>query len=335
MADMFGAPVGIDAFDKNNRDNILGALNAGRILGEIEQQPIERRVKEAHARLYDAQAAEKESEAAATKRMLEMISGGAAIGGEEMEPSARLDSMGNAALAAGKFTMGADLLGKAQTIRTGAATAATAAFRQELIGARTNKLLAERVGGLAGSVTDQATWDTVRPQLEEAGIRGLPSEYGQAASTLAQLQTASMTAAQQLSAKEAGLNRQARAAHWKAQEKEWDARIARAGAAIVLSRERLTQLKKEGGPHAEATRGAQKALKELREAQKKAIEGKAQTQFNRGAVPSDPTKRQVGAVYNTPKGPMQWNGQGWLPAPKMGGRASVADSSIDDDDDED
>ena len=336
MADMFGAPIGIGAAEDDMRKNVLGALNAGKILGEIEQQPAETRAKEAQARLYTAQAAEKEQEAAATKRMLELISG-PSVQGEEGSPTSKLDAMGNAALAAGKFTLGADLLGKASTMRSQAATAATAEVRQTLMETRTKKLKAEKVGGLAGAVTDQASWDRIRPQLEADGLSDLPPEFSAAAPILTQLNQASMTAAQQLAAKEKSLDRTARAAHWQAQEKEWNARIARANAAITLSQERLAQLKKNGGPNAEATREAQKALTKLREAQRAAVEGKAQTQFNRGAVPSDPTKRQVGGVYNTPRGPMQWNGQGWLPAPKaaLGNTAAEeADETIDDEDDE-
>ena len=328
MADMFGAPIGIGAAEDDIRKNVLGALNAGKILGEIEAAPFELQMKKAQTRVYEATAAEKEQEVAATKRMMELMQGGSA--GSAEDPTTQLDTIGTAALAAGKFKLGSDLLGRASTMRTQAATAATAEVRQGLMEARTRKLEAERVGGLTGSVVDQASWDRVRPELEAAGLTGIPTDFASAAPILSQVTSASMTAAQQNAARERELERVARGAHWKAQEKTWDAQVARAHAAVALSRERLERLKKNGGALDQATIEARNATRDLRKAQKLALEGKEQAQHNRSAVPPLAVDRKIGAVYNTPRGKMMWQGQGWVPAPA----AATADTDDDDDGDE-
>lgn len=56
MADMFGAPIGIGAAETDIRQNIQGALLAQKTLGEIEKQPAEKALAEAHAKLYGAEA---------------------------------------------------------------------------------------------------------------------------------------------------------------------------------------------------------------------------------------------------------------------------------------
>ena len=66
---MFGAPVGIVASDENARGNIGTSLGALKTLGEIEQQPADLALKQAHARYYGAEAGIKESQAAAMQRM--------------------------------------------------------------------------------------------------------------------------------------------------------------------------------------------------------------------------------------------------------------------------
>lgn len=73
MADgMFGAPTGINASDENIRRNITTGLLAQRTLGEIEQQPAEKRLKEAHADLYAAEASDKRVAAAQAQAMLDL-----------------------------------------------------------------------------------------------------------------------------------------------------------------------------------------------------------------------------------------------------------------------
>ena len=66
--EMFGAPYGIIASNEEIRKNVLTGLNAQKTLGDIAQQPAELELKQAHARLYGAEARVKEEAIAAAKR---------------------------------------------------------------------------------------------------------------------------------------------------------------------------------------------------------------------------------------------------------------------------
>lgn len=56
MGEMFGAPIGIGAAEQDMRQVALGGLQAQEILGKLEQQPAQKALAEAHARLYGAEA---------------------------------------------------------------------------------------------------------------------------------------------------------------------------------------------------------------------------------------------------------------------------------------
>lgn len=63
MSELYGAPSGILAAQANERAGLASGLNAFKLLGEIEKQPAEKRLAEAHARLYEGQASLAESQA--------------------------------------------------------------------------------------------------------------------------------------------------------------------------------------------------------------------------------------------------------------------------------
>lgn len=60
MSDLFGAPIGIAAAETDMRQNVLGALQAQKTLGEIGQQPADLELKQAHAKLFGAEAVQKD-----------------------------------------------------------------------------------------------------------------------------------------------------------------------------------------------------------------------------------------------------------------------------------
>ncbi len=73
MADMFGAPVGIGAAEADQRQNVLGGLQAYETVGKIEQQPAQKALLEAHAKLFGAEATAKEQEVARQQKLLELM----------------------------------------------------------------------------------------------------------------------------------------------------------------------------------------------------------------------------------------------------------------------
>ena len=70
MADMFGAPIGIEAAEASSRQNILGALQAQKTLGEIAEQPAHLALTQAHAKLYGAEAEQKDIANKSAQQML-------------------------------------------------------------------------------------------------------------------------------------------------------------------------------------------------------------------------------------------------------------------------
>ncbi len=72
MSELYGAPSGIIASEDNIRRNVASGMLAAKTLGEIEQQPAEKALKEAHARLYQAEATDKETNARAQQAMLDL-----------------------------------------------------------------------------------------------------------------------------------------------------------------------------------------------------------------------------------------------------------------------
>ena len=94
MADLFGAPVGIIASQENNRQAITSGLANIKTMGDIAQQPAELELKQAQARLFGAEASDKEAAAAASQEMLklqkEFVEGARANGKEatvdDLEP---------------------------------------------------------------------------------------------------------------------------------------------------------------------------------------------------------------------------------------------------------
>lgn len=323
MSDLFGAPIGIDAYDQNQRQNVLGALNAGKILGEIEQQPAHKALLESQARLHGAEAGLKENELAQQTKLMSLMNGPQGEQATNADPVTRMEQIGGMMLGTGAFTKGSELLNKASEIRSRMATAATAEIRQGLLEARTNRLRAESVGSLAGSATAD-TWATVKPQLEEAVGHPLPDDFMQAQQFLPQLTQAGMTAAQQLAAKEKKLEATALQAHRAAQEREWSSRITRANASVRLIDERINRLKKDGGDISELRK--ERTLTER--ARREAIQGKANIQRQKDLAPVDPSLRQPGKAYQSPSGKWaQWTKEGWLPLAEQ-------DSGDDNSDDE-
>lgn len=90
MADMFGAPIGQGAAETDIRQVAQGALLAQKALGEIGMQPAEKALKEAHAKLYEEEARQKEIANQSQQQML-----GLSAGFSKQEAQAAIVGMGN------------------------------------------------------------------------------------------------------------------------------------------------------------------------------------------------------------------------------------------------
>lgn len=154
----------------------LQGVEFEKTLGEIAQQPTKRRLDEAHARLYESQAAEHETNLQQTKRMAEIFAAmqGAGTGGET-DPASVLDKMAQAAAGAGQLTKAMGFMKQADASR---GTQASVIARQAR--AQKDALAAERMDlemqeNFLGEATDQGSWE--RANMLYMAQTGRPSAY--------------------------------------------------------------------------------------------------------------------------------------------------------------
>lgn len=341
--EMFGAPGGISQAETDQRQNVMGGLLALHKMGEIEQQPSEKALKEAHARYYNAEALDKE-----TNAMQDLALAGAAQGVfQNGTPGTGTPSSGSMAdpifalakFAGGKgftkkavdlYKKGVDIVGKEATI---AANQASAALRQ----LRTEKIQNDQDAALAAGVTDQPSYDQMRMVLQGRGedTSWMPQDYSdpRAQQLLKMTVSQGVTANEQLKRREEKLLKDA-------QIKSLDARATASRAAAdvygqraTLLRQQIDDITKNGG---DTTSGARELRKSRREALAKAetdrqtalkLRADAQAARDRkdaySLVDADknnlitnPDKRVIGRAYNLPSGVYIWSAQGWTPLRK-------------------
>jgi len=214
MADMFGAPLGIGAAERDQRDVVLGGLNAVKTMGEIEAQPVDLQMKRAHTRVYDATAAKMEQERATEEAFAALARGGAGqagAGGPGLTQADQLSDLASKAINAGFVTKGTELAGKAAQIaaRYASAGASNAAEQVRLVNAAKGRI--SMMGGIANAALEantQAGYDQARMQAIEAGIdpSSLPEDFAAAKPTLKLLVDQSVKAIEKLKLKEDQLN---------------------------------------------------------------------------------------------------------------------------------
>lgn len=282
MSPDFGAFGGV----RFQNENQLKGLEAQLKLGEIAGQPAVQRQREAHARLYEAEAAEKEAATQAQKRMGELMQG-LPPGGSDTK-QAGPDDAANMMIAAGTQAMregylkqGQDLVSKGTTVLQHMAATDASKASVDLRKARAADALLDQIGGLAMSATDQQSYDIARmsalndPQmaamLKQRGIdlSRLPASYEQAKPLLKSLASQAMSAKEQLAQQTRD-----RTADAEIKKDTAQAKAAEAAAGASSARARLIKLQeqdiaKAGG---DTTGGA----RTLREARKEAV-GKAES----------------------------------------------------------
>lgn len=253
MADMFGAPIGIAAAETDMRQNVLGALQAQKVLGEIGMQPAEQELKQAHARLYGAEADLKQSQVADQRAMGDIAANVAASRraqaegriltvGDAPEGSVRAKSLAEpyeqmlelATLRGVNPLVTEKLAGMAAGIRQKEASAASAQAEQVLRTLNAQEKRAERLGELAsaGKLGEQQ-YAQARMQAAQEGfdVSRLPQSWQEAQPLLDGLITASMKTKDAIAAKR-------QAEELKAKEPLWRAETAKNFAAAEAARSR-------------------------------------------------------------------------------------------------
>ena len=324
---MFGAPTGISAAEDQIRQNMLGGLQAQKALGEIAMQPAEAQLKEAHARLYGAEAAKAEAAAREQEGMAALMKGLPTEStpgetGSLADPLLRLGTLG---LKSGYIntgtkllTQGMSILSKEEQIRTAQSTQALKQFqlqREQL----------QQTGSLAASAIDQPSYDRMRQYLVAQGhnVSDLPEDFQSAQPILQQIVTSSMKAAEVLNAREAKARTDSLLARRRVQNAKDTAAIDTSKARVDVLRQRERILSQTDGPNAPSTVAAnaeknreRRVLSDLREARLYPTLTPLQVK--------DKAQRTVGQTYTLPTGRYVWSPEGWIAAPKGAPAASTA-----------
>ena len=362
MSPNFGAFGGLEV----NQQTALRTLEAQKRLGEIAGQPAEQRQREAHARLFEAEAAEKEENTAGQKRMAELMKGMApgtsgATGPTPTDLANQMIQLGGVAMRSGLLKQGEDLLTKGTTVLQHVAAADASQASVALRQARATQAVLDQVGGLAASATDQASYDQTRmalmsdPQLTEImkkrGIdpSRLPADYYTAKPLLNSLTTSVIKAKDILAATEKRRVDDAEISKFGAQAGAASASASASRARADVLRLREADINKNGGDTSNGAREARRATAEARdnaaaaketkrladEAYRKSLDAKRFPPPTPDQI-KDPSKLSVGQTYSTPRGVLTWTGKGWV---KPGGasaapaaRAPIADTSDEEDD---
>lgn len=363
MADLFGAPIGILASDENIRQNALAGLQAQKLFGEIAQQPAELELKQAHARLFGAEASVKEQAArdaaelnrvAAEVQARRSLSGQAAAQGR-LATIADLPRNGSAlaqsqASPVEEFLAVARDRGIPETRLVPLAKEASLIRQQEAATANSQaeqavrQIKAQRerfglIGQLAGAAaTSPIAWadavmDPAKAALLPKELLGMPYEV--AKDHLAGISQASIEADKRAELEMKRVQDEAHRKLWKAEEGKMGAQIKVLGARADILKETLAAEKKAGGKFSAEYADIKRADAENKRSLLAARDAKAFP-----PAPLDPELRQPDKLYTNAKGQRAiWrkNGDvsGWEPYGSPAPSASLDTSSVDDTEGED
>ena len=370
MADMFGAPIGIDAARNTNVRELQSALITLKTLEELESAPGERRLRDAqteqlkaHSRLYGAQADEAEHEAAALRSLSGMRYQGTAeralgAGAREgdvgptvtnaerlQEPASPVDAlyqMGNHLTSRGFLKTGLKVLDSASRIAQQQSSVTANAALEELRKVRTQRGQLEANASLMASAIDQPTYDALRMQLQSQGrdVSAWPSSFAQAQPLLRQQVEQGMHATDVLRAREAEIERRDRQGRNQMYNKVSAARIGALNAQAESARERVRISKKLDGEGSPSTVEARKDMAQIRALRRQELENKLYPLLTSYEL-KNPSSRTPGKAYTTPNGKKgTWTGTGWLPVAdavvkqQVSAASASTDSALDDDDDD-
>jgi len=175
MSDLYGAPSGIIASERNIRENVNAGLLAQKTLGEIEQQPADLALKQAHARLYGAEAADKEATAAMNQQSLKLQSDFAAERQARMQLAGQLPATAGRDATVGDLPPNGKLVRKSQADtlvqyadfleKRGAPVSMTTPIRKEIAGIQEK----EAIGHYRDSQATNEDFKTLQAKLKSIG----------------------------------------------------------------------------------------------------------------------------------------------------------------------
>lgn len=292
-SEMFGAPIGIGAAEADQRENVLGGLAAAKLLGEIEKQPAERALTEAHARLYGAQAGEKEMDLRAQEAMAKATASGE-FGGDSASMADPLFKMAGFAWKNGYMNKGVELATKAGTILQSEYAAKNSQANAQLRQFQLQRQKIEQNASLAASVTDQASYDRAKMALSAQGqdVSDMPLDYASAAPMLRQIAESGMKALDILKSREDAIKDKSLLERRSAQNRVSDARIKELDATVKLRKLQADRIEKELGPDAPLTEEVKRALIESRRSASEFRETKIYE-----PLPKDPKNVMIGKKY--------------------------------------
>lgn len=306
MSDLFGTPVGTEASERTQRENALSGVQALHIMGQIEQQPADLRLKTAHARLYESEADLKQTQVrdAQALQKIEADITAARAQGVNLTPDdlAKQRQQQNGSLAdpiirllnaaQGKVSSAtlAPLAVKAATIQQHEASTVSAQAEAQVRQLDAAHKRAERMGELAtiGLRGPQGYSQMLMTAASEGlPIDSLPKVWGpDAQKILTNVRDSSVSVKDQLAAQRRDIHDKAQEARWRAENARDSAAVKVSGARYALINERYKILKKNGGE-------ASPEVKALREERTKASTAKreAQQRLEFPQAPIDPTAR--------------------------------------------
>jgi len=292
MAEMYGAPVGIQASDENIRQNLHAGLMAQKALGEIAMQPEELALKRAQtlntgalARLHTADAALKEAATrdAALMRKIDLEARAeqqaidqAKLAGVDLtvadRPKEGFSATQSAAtplerFAATAYNKGMPLdmitpvMEKAAKIRKEEATMLNQSTNAVVHQLAAQKAIAEQLGS-AASYALQGPTQYAQVRAMGGLPPGLPLSFDLAAPQLQQLVSTSVSVKDRTDLEIKERNAKASEARAAAAQVSANASAARAGAYVATSATRRDALKKALGPGSEEAADAKRATTE-------------------------------------------------------------------------
>jgi colicin import membrane protein len=341
MADLFGAPNGIIA----QQEYQTQGLQAQKLMGDIAMQPTELGYKQAATRLANAEATDKESNAAAQRQLLELQQDWVSSQRAEAERQQLVEGMKGAGRDATVADLGRDgrvkkvsqaddleqfanfasgkgypptalakIRGEIATIREHEAIAEYRSSQAESDRFKTQQARLDHLGGVAKAASAgpqqyaQALMDPETAALLPKGMHLL--SYEQALPHLEHIYSAAQTTQQQLAAESKLTSEAAQAARAKAAADASAAAADASRARAELTRTYRENIVKNGGERSTAAAEAKAATAEARKA---ATEARLRREFP--PVPLDPTARTYGASYTAADGATRAT---WMKDPATG-----------------
>jgi hypothetical protein len=346
MSDMFGAPAGISAAEQDIRQNLLAGVSAQKTLGEIAQQPLKMEelradvaLKQAHAKLYGAEAEAKTQAMEESKALAELArSGGLDSALDNTESLATpLLRLGKIAFGKGLLTKGVDLIKKGVDIATKEEQIASQQLLQEKRQLETQRMEAENDASMAASAVDQQSYDALRAArvAQKKDISGMPERYEDAKPGLNSVISQGMKAAETLRAKQATIDSEIRRKSAGTRAAVAAARIEELNAGTDLKRERIKKISKELGPQSAEAVAAKADLAAYQRMKTKKIEANVYPVPKPEELKNGGKGLAAGQVYTTPRGRLMWDGAKFIDPPKEVRAVPLAPAVAGADDDED